>query len=174
MNYIRAALLALGVVALFQFAAAEEYTFIAPEPWYSVDDTKSWSSVPEGATSGSNQWLGGHTFVIAADQGANGVAVKAFGDGMPFPTNATFVFNKNFSLNFDDGNGAVSHTFGNIVNNAGTLFLNTKTQLKMGSLTLNPADSSTTAKFILTYKTPSDSTTTTPQRTISSRRISEE
>lgn len=155
MDYIRTALLALGVVALFQFAAAEEYTFIAPEPWYSVDDPKSWNSAPEGAKAGSNLWLGGHTFVIAADQGANGVAVKSFSE--EFPTDATFVFNKGFSLNFDKGNGAVSHTFGNIVNNAGALLLNAQTQLKMGSLTLNPADSSTTAKFILTYKTPSDS-----------------
>ena len=155
MDYIRTALLALGVVALFQFAAAEEYTFIAPEPWYSVDDPKSWNSAPEGAKTGTNQWLGGHTFVIAADQGANGVAVKSFSE--EFPTNATFIFNKNFSLSFDNGNGAVSHTFGNIVNNAGALLLNAQTQLKMASLTLNPADSSTTARFILTYKTPSDS-----------------
>lgn len=156
MDYIRTALLALGVVALFQFAAAEEYTFIAPEPWYSVDDPKSWSPVPEGAKTGTNQWLGGHTFIIAADQGTTGIAVKSFNDE-EFPTNATFIFNKGFSLNFDKGNGAVSHTFGNIVNNAGALLLNAQTQLKMGSLTLNPADSSTTAKFILTYKTPSDS-----------------
>lgn len=156
MNYIRTALLALGVVALFQFAAAEEYTFIAPEPWYSVDDPKSWSSVPEGAKTGTNQWLGGHTFIIAADQGTTGIAVKSFNDE-EFPTNATFIFNKDFSLSFDKGNGAVSHTFGNIVNNAGALLLNAQTQLKMASLTLNPADSSTTARFILTYKTPSDS-----------------
>lgn len=155
MNYIRTALSTLGVVALFQFAAAEEYTFIAPEPWYSVDDPKSWNSAPEGAKTGTNQWLGGHTFVIAADQGANGVAVKSFSE--EFPTDATFIFNKNFSLSFDNGNGAVSHTFGNIVNNAGALLLNAQTQLKMASLTLNPADSSTTARFILTYKTPSDS-----------------
>lgn len=156
MDYIRTALLALGVVALFQFAAAEEYTFIAPEPWYSVDDPKSWSPAPEGAKAGTNQWLGGHTFIIAADQGTTGIAVKSFNDE-EFPTNATFIFNKGFSLNFDKGNGAVSHTFGNIVNNAGALLLNAQTQLKMASLTLNPADSSTTAKFILTYKTPSDS-----------------
>ena len=155
MNYIKTALSTLGVAALFQFAAAEEYTFVASQDYWSVDDPTAWSSAPEGAKAGSNQWLGGHTFVIAADQGANGVAVKSFSE--EFPTNATFIFNKDFSLNFDKGNGAVSHTFGNIVNNAGTVYLNAQTQLKMGSLTLNPADSSTTARFILTYKTPSDS-----------------
>lgn len=156
MDYIRTALLALGVVALFQFAAAEEYTFIAPEPWYSVDDPKSWSPVPEGAKTGTNQWLGGHTFIIAADQGTNGIAVKSF-NGEEFPTNATFIFNKNFSLGFDNGNGAVSHTFGNIVNNAGTLLLNAQTQLKIASIALNPADSSTASSIKLVYNTASDS-----------------
>lgn len=153
MNYIRTALLALGVVALFQFAAAEEYTFIAPEPWYSVDDTKSWSSVPEGAKAGTNQWLGGHTFIIAADQGTTGIAVKSFNDE-EFPTDATFIFNKGFQLNF--GNGT-SHSFGKIINNTGNLIINAQTQIKIASVALNPADSSTASSIKFVYNTALDS-----------------
>lgn len=153
MNYIKTALSTLGIAALFQFAAAEEYTFVAPETWYSVDDTKSWSSAPEGAKAGTNLWLGGHTFIIAADQGKNGIVVKTF-DGEEFPADATFIFNKGFQLNFENG---TSHSFGKIINNAGNLIINAQTQIKIASIALNPADSSTASSIKLVYNTASAS-----------------
>lgn len=61
---------------------AEVYNYVGKETYYSLDDPNSWS--PKGGSSGSYEWLKGHTFIFDSNTNAgaaNQVAVKYLKDG---------------------------------------------------------------------------------------------
>lgn len=61
---------------------AEVYNYVGKETYYSLDDPNSWS--PKGGSSGSYEWLKGHTFIFDSNtntDAANEVAVKYLKDG---------------------------------------------------------------------------------------------
>ena len=61
---------------------AEVYNYVGKEAYYSLDDPNSWS--PQGGSSGSYEWLKGHTFIFDSNtntDAANQVAVKYLKDG---------------------------------------------------------------------------------------------
>lgn len=73
-----------SILAIFvsSVAYADVYNYVGKETYYSLDDPNSWS--PKGGSSGSYEWLKGHTLIFdsntnigAADQ----VAVKYLKDG---------------------------------------------------------------------------------------------
>lgn len=58
------------------------YNYVGKETYYSLDDPNSWS--PKGGSSGSYEWLKGHTFIFDSNtntDAANEVAVKYLKDG---------------------------------------------------------------------------------------------
>lgn len=61
---------------------AEVYNYVGKETYYSLDDPNSWS--PKGGSSGSYEWLKGHTLIFDSNTNAgaaNQVAVKYLKDG---------------------------------------------------------------------------------------------
>lgn len=61
---------------------ADVYNYVGKETYYSLDDPNSWS--PKGGSSGSYEWLKGHTFIFDSNKNtdaANEVAVKYLKDG---------------------------------------------------------------------------------------------
>lgn len=61
---------------------ADVYNYVGKEIYYSLDDPNSWS--PKGGSSGSYEWLKGHTFIFDSNTNigaANEVAVKYLKDG---------------------------------------------------------------------------------------------
>lgn len=61
---------------------ADVYNYVGKEIYYSLDDPNSWS--PKGGSSGSYEWLKGHTFIFDSNtntDAANEVAVKYLKDG---------------------------------------------------------------------------------------------
>lgn len=61
---------------------ADVYNYVGKETYYSLDDPNSWS--PKGGSSGSYEWLKGHTFIFDSNTNigaANEVAVKYLKDG---------------------------------------------------------------------------------------------
>lgn len=61
---------------------ADVYNYVGKETYYSLDDPNSWS--PKGGSSGSYEWLKGHTFIFDSNtntDAANEVAVKYLKDG---------------------------------------------------------------------------------------------
>lgn len=61
---------------------ADVYNYVGKEIYYSLDDPNSWS--PKGGSSGSYEWLKGHTFIFDSNtntDAANQVAVKYLKDG---------------------------------------------------------------------------------------------
>lgn len=61
---------------------AEVYNYVGKETYYSLDDPNSWS--PKGGSSGSYEWLKGHTFIFDSNtntDAANEVEVKYLKDG---------------------------------------------------------------------------------------------
>lgn len=61
---------------------ADVYNYVGKETYYSLDDPNSWS--PQGGSSGSYEWLKGHTFIFDSNtntDAANEVAVKYLKDG---------------------------------------------------------------------------------------------
>lgn len=61
---------------------AEVYNYVGKETYYSLDDPNSWS--PKGGSSGSYEWLKGHTFIFDSNTNtgaANQVTVKYLKDG---------------------------------------------------------------------------------------------
>lgn len=61
---------------------ADVYNYVGKETYYSLDDPNSWS--PKGGSSGSYEWLKGHTFIFDSNTNAgaaNQVAVKYLKDG---------------------------------------------------------------------------------------------
>lgn len=73
-----------SILAIFvsSVAYADVYNYVGKETYYSLDDPNSWS--PKGGSSGSYEWLKGHTFIFDSNtntDAANGVAVKYLKDG---------------------------------------------------------------------------------------------
>lgn len=61
---------------------ADVYNYVGKETYYSLDDPNSWS--PKGGSSGSYEWLKGHTLIFDSNtntDAANEVAVKYLKDG---------------------------------------------------------------------------------------------
>ena len=61
---------------------ADVYNYVGKETYYSLDDPNSWS--PKGGSSGSYEWLKGHTLIFDSNTNigaANQVAVKYLKDG---------------------------------------------------------------------------------------------
>ncbi len=61
---------------------ADVYNYVGKETYYSLDDPNSWS--PKGGSSGSYEWIKGHTFIFDSNtntDAANEVAVKYLKDG---------------------------------------------------------------------------------------------
>lgn len=73
-----------SILAVFvsSVAYADVYNYVGKETYYSLDDPNSWS--PKGGSSGSYEWLKGHTFIFDSNtntDAANEVAVKYLKDG---------------------------------------------------------------------------------------------
>lgn len=73
-----------SILAIFvsSVAYADVYNYVGKETYYSLDDPNSWS--PKGGSSGSYEWLKGHTFIFDSNtntDAANQVAVKYLKDG---------------------------------------------------------------------------------------------
>lgn len=73
-----------SILAIFvsSVAYADVYNYVGKETYYSLDDPNSWS--PKGGSSGSYEWLKGHTFIFDSNtntDAANEVAVKYLKDG---------------------------------------------------------------------------------------------
>lgn len=73
-----------SILAIFvsSVAYADVYNYVGKEIYYSLDDPNSWS--PKGGSSGSYEWLKGHTFIFDSNTNigaANEVAVKYLKDG---------------------------------------------------------------------------------------------
>lgn len=73
-----------SILAIFvsSVAYADVYNYVGKETYYSLDDPNSWS--PKGGSSGSYEWLKGHTFIFDSNTNigaANEVAVKYLKDG---------------------------------------------------------------------------------------------
>ena len=73
-----------SILAIFvsSVAHADVYNYVGKETYYSLDDPNSWS--PKGGSSGSYEWLKGHTFIFDSNtntDAANEVAVKYLKDG---------------------------------------------------------------------------------------------
>lgn len=73
-----------SILAIFvsSVAYADVYNYVGKETHYSLDDPNSWS--PKGGSSGSYEWLKGHTFIFDSNtntDAANEVAVKYLKDG---------------------------------------------------------------------------------------------
>lgn len=73
---------AILVIFVSSVAYADVYNYVGKETYYSLDDPNSWS--PKGGSSGSYEWLKGHTFIFDSNtntDAANEVAVKYLKDG---------------------------------------------------------------------------------------------
>lgn len=73
-----------SILAIFvsSVAYADVYNYVGKETYYSLDDPNSWS--PKGGSSGSYEWLKGHTFIFDSNtntDAANEVEVKYLKDG---------------------------------------------------------------------------------------------
>lgn len=73
-----------SILAIFvsSVAYADVYNYVGKETYYSLDDPNSWS--PKGGSSGSYEWLKGHTLIFDSNTNigaANQVAVKYLKDG---------------------------------------------------------------------------------------------
>ena len=73
-----------SILAIFVSSVdyADVYNYVGKETYYSLDDPNSWS--PKGGSSGSYEWLKGHTFIFDSNtntDAANEVAVKYLKDG---------------------------------------------------------------------------------------------
>lgn len=57
-----------SILAIFvsSVAYADVYNYVGKETYYSLDDPNSWS--PKGGSSGSYEWLKGHTFIFILTQ----------------------------------------------------------------------------------------------------------
>ena len=73
-----------SILAIFvsSVAYADVYNYVGKETYYSLDDPNSWS--PKGGSSGSYEWLKGHTLIFDSNtntDAANEVEVKYLKDG---------------------------------------------------------------------------------------------
>lgn len=125
---------------------AEVYNYVGKETYYSLDDPNSWS--PKGGSSGSYEWLKGHTFIFDSNtntDAANEVAVKYLKDG-DTPDIEEIIFKTTTNVQASSSSNTTSYTsikVGKVTVYTGTQDkLSTFSKITLGELSIG-ADSET-------------------------------
>ena len=125
---------------------AEVYNYVGKETYYSLDDPNSWS--PKGGSSGSYEWLKGHTFIFDSNtntDAANEVAVKYLKDG-DTPDIEEIIFKTTTNVQASSSSNTTPYTsikVGKVTVYAGTQDkLSTFSKITLGELSIG-ADSET-------------------------------
>lgn len=125
---------------------ADVYNYVGKETYYSLDDPNSWS--PKGGSSGSYEWLKGHTFIFDSNtntDAANEVAVKYLKDG-DTPDIEEIIFKTTTNVQASSSSNTTSYTsikVGKVTIYTGTQDkLSTFSKITLGELSIG-ADSET-------------------------------
>lgn len=125
---------------------ADVYNYVGKETYYSLDDPNSWS--PKGGSSGSYEWLKGHTFIFDSNTNigaANEVAVKYLKDG-DTPDIEEIIFKTTTNVQASSSSNTTSYTsikVGKVTVYTGTQDkLSTFSKITLGELSIG-ADSET-------------------------------
>ncbi len=125
---------------------ADVYNYVGKETYYSLDDPNSWS--PKGGSSGSYEWLKGHTFIFDSNtntDAANEVAVKYLKDG-DTPDIEEIIFKTTTNVQASSSSNTTSYTsikVGKVTVYTGTQDkLSTFSKITLGELSIG-ADSET-------------------------------
>lgn len=125
---------------------ADVYNYVGKETYYSLDDPNSWS--PKGGSSGSYEWLKGHTFIFDSNtntDAANDVAVKYLKDG-DTPDIEEIIFKTTTNVQASSSSNTTSYTsikVGKVTVYTGTQDkLSTFSKITLGELSIG-ADSET-------------------------------
>ena len=137
-----------SILAIFvsSVAYADVYNYVGKETYYSLDDPNSWS--PKGGSSGSYEWLKGHTFIFDSNtntDAANEVAVKYLKDG-DTPDIEEIIFKTTTNVQASTSSNTTPYTsikVGKVTVYTGTQDkLSTFSKITLGELTIG-ADSET-------------------------------
>ncbi len=137
-----------SILAIFvsSVAHADVYNYVGKETYYSLDDPNSWS--PKGGSSGSYEWLKGHTFIFDSNtntDAANEVAVKYLKDG-DTPDIEEIIFKTTTNVQASSSSNTTSYTsikVGKVTVYTGTQDkLSTFSKITLGELSIG-ADSET-------------------------------
>lgn len=137
-----------SILAIFvsSVAYADVYNYVGKETYYSLDDPNSWS--PKGGSSGSYEWLKGHTFIFDSNtntDAANEVAVKYLKDG-DTPDVEEIIFKTTTNVQASSSSNTTSYTsikVGKVTVYTGTQDkLSTFSKITLGELSIG-ADSET-------------------------------
>ena len=137
-----------SILAIFvsSVAYADVYNYVGKETYYSLDDPNSWS--PKGGSSGSYEWINGHTLIFdsTANAGAaNEVAVKYLKDG-DTPDIEEIIFKTTTNVQASSSSNTTSYTsikVGKVTVYTGTQDkLSTFSKITLGELSIG-ADSET-------------------------------
>lgn len=137
-----------SILAIFvsSVAYADVYNYVGKETYYSLDDPNSWS--PKGGSSGSYEWINGHTLIFdsTANAGAaNEVAVKYLKDG-DTPDIEEIIFKTTTNVQASSSSNTTSYTsikVGKVTVYAGTEDkLSTFSKITLGEVSIG-ADSET-------------------------------
>lgn len=137
-----------SILAIFvsSVAYADVYNYVGKETYYSLDDPNSWS--PQGGSSGSYEWLKGHTFIFDSNtntDAANEVAVKYLKDG-DTPDIEEIIFKTTTNVQASSSSNTTSYTsikVGKVTVYTGTQDkLSTFSKITLGELSIG-ADSET-------------------------------
>lgn len=137
-----------SILAIFvsSVAYADVYNYVGKETYYSLDDPNSWS--PKGGSSGSYEWLKGHTFIFDSNtntDAANEVAVKYLKDG-DTPDIEEIIFKTTTNVQASSSSNTTSYTsikVGKVTVYSGTQDkLSTFSKITLGELSIG-ADSET-------------------------------
>lgn len=137
-----------SILAIFvsSVAYADVYNYVGKETYYSLDDPNSWS--PKGGSSGSYEWLKGHTFIFDSNtntDAANEVAVKYLKDG-DTPDIEEIIFKTTTNVQASNSSNTTSYTsikVGKVTVYTGTQDkLSTFSKITLGELSIG-ADSET-------------------------------
>lgn len=137
-----------SILAIFvsSVAYADVYNYVGKETYYSLDDPNSWS--PKGGSSGSYEWLKGHTFIFDSNtntDAANEVAVKYLKDG-DSPDIEEIIFKTTTNVQASSSSNTTSYTsikVGKVTVYTGTQDkLSTFSKITLGELSIG-ADSET-------------------------------
>lgn len=137
-----------SILAIFvsSVAYADVYNYVGKETYYSLDDPNSWS--PKGGSSGSYEWLKGHTFIFDSNtntDAANEVAVKYLKDG-DTPDIEEIIFKTTTNVQASSSSNTTSYTsikVGKVTVYTGTQDkLSTFSKITLGELSIG-ADSET-------------------------------
>lgn len=137
-----------SILAIFvsSVAYADVYNYVGKETYYSLDDPNSWS--PKGGSSGSYEWLKGHTLIFDSNTNAgaaNQVAVKYLKDG-DTPDIEEIIFKTTTNVQASSSSDTTPYTsikVGKVTVYAGTQDkLSTFSKITLGELSIG-ADSET-------------------------------